>query len=69
MLQDYPLGDECLKPGMACLSHLAIMLQRVPSPDSQLYKCIVVVEGNILFGQEKTSAETKVSVLNSEIYN
>ena len=32
LLVDYH-GDESLKPGLSCLSHLGIMLQCVPSPD------------------------------------
>ena len=45
----------------------AVYANHVPST-LITYKCIVVVEGNILFSQEKPSVETKMPVLNSEIY-
>ena len=51
VLLDYPHGDECLKPGLACLFHLGIMLQRVPSPDripSILVELLVSLPGRLL---------------------
>ena len=50
VLLDYPHGDECVKPGLACLSHLGIPLQRVPSPDrlpSILVKLLVSLSGRL----------------------
>ena len=36
--------------------------------ENSINDCIVVVEGNILFSQEKTSAETQMPVLKEGLY-
>ena len=50
VLLDYPHGDDCLKPGLACHSHLGIKLQCVSSPDRQpsmLVELLVSLSGRL----------------------